>query len=150
MNEPTDVTLESNVRFVVNGSLNNANRSGCKDRKNIMMRGYAFSLSEDRTVAFCEHQAQMQFCVPNPDGATLELIAQQTERKRIAQELHDTLLQGFTSVALKLDALTNSLPAELSKTKEQLQKILEQTDEYLAEARRSIWNLRSQTSLLHV
>jgi signal transduction histidine kinase len=79
------------------------------------------------------------------DPVTLQQEAQQDERKRIAQELHDTLLQGFTCVALKLDALSNSLPPALAKTKEQLQEILEQTDEYLAEARRSIWKLRSNT-----
>ena len=68
---------------------------------------------------------------------------QQDERKRIAQELHDTLLQGFTGLALKLDALTTSLPPALSKTKQQFQQALEQMDRYLAETRHSIWNLRS-------
>ena len=76
---------------------------------------------------------------------TLQLAAQQDERKRIAQELHDTLLQGFTGIALKLDALTTSLPPALSKTKQQLQQVLEQMDHYLGETRRSIWNLRSPT-----
>ena len=76
---------------------------------------------------------------------TLQLAAQQDERKRIAQELHDTLLQGFTGIALKLDALTMSLPPALSKTKQQLQQALEQMDHYLGETRRSIWNLRSPT-----
>jgi signal transduction histidine kinase len=76
---------------------------------------------------------------------TLQLAAQQDERKRIAQELHDTLLQGFTGIALKLDALTTSLPPALSKTKQQLQQALEQMDHYLGETRRSIWNLRSPT-----
>jgi signal transduction histidine kinase len=87
----------------------------------------------------------MELDVTNEDRATLQQIAQQNERKRIAQELHDTLLQGFTGIALKLDALTSSLPAELSQTKEQLKTLLQQTDEYLAEARRSIWKLRSNT-----
>ena len=76
---------------------------------------------------------------------TLQLAAQQDERKRIAQELHDTLLQGFTGIALKLDALTTSLPPALSKTKQQLLQALEQMDHYLGETRRSIWNLRSPT-----
>jgi PAS domain S-box-containing protein len=68
------------------------------------------------------------------------------ERNRVAQELHDTLLQGFTGIGLRLDAITNNLPPSLASTKEQLQKILEQSDEYLGEARRSVWDLRS-TSL---
>jgi PAS domain S-box-containing protein len=65
------------------------------------------------------------------------------ERNRVAQELHDTLLQGFTGIGLRLDAITNSLPPSLATTKEQMQKILEQSDEYLTEARRSVWQLRS-------
>jgi PAS domain S-box-containing protein len=79
------------------------------------------------------------------DTMMLQLAAQQGERKRIAQELHDTLLQGFTGIALKLDALTTSLPPALSDAKEQLQRALEQMDHYLAETRRSVWNLRSPT-----
>jgi signal transduction histidine kinase/ligand-binding sensor domain-containing protein len=75
----------------------------------------------------------------------LQLAAEQNERKRIAQELHDTLLQGFTGVGLKLDALTNSLPASLDATKKQFQKTLEQIDQYLTEGRRSVWKLRSPT-----
>src|SRR5882762_6576607 len=72
----------------------------------------------------------------------LRLAAQQDERKRIAQELHDTLLQGFTGIALKLDALTTSLPPALSETKQQLLQALEQMDHYLGETRRSIWKDR--------
>ena len=67
------------------------------------------------------------------------------ERTRIAQELHDTLLQGFTGIGLKLDALTNGLPPSLETTRTQLQKLLEQSDEYLIEARRAVWELRSPT-----
>src|SRR6266702_7706241 len=74
----------------------------------------------------------------NVNTMPLQLAAQQDERKRIAQELHDTLLQGFTGIALKLDALTTSLPPALSKTKQQLLQALEQMDHYLGETRRSI------------
>ena len=104
---------------------------------------HKLSTPPDRAVVFIGHQPQMLFGVARTDHAMLQLAAQQNERKRIAQELHDTLLQGFTSVALKLDALTSSLPPALSKTREQLQKLLEQMDQYLAEARRSVWSLRS-------
>jgi signal transduction histidine kinase/ligand-binding sensor domain-containing protein len=75
-----------------------------------------------------------------------QLEGQIKERKRIAQELHDTLLQGFTGIGLKLDAITAKLPESLGETKQQLQKILDLSDQYLTEARRSVWELRS-TSL---
>jgi signal transduction histidine kinase len=66
-----------------------------------------------------------------------------SERMRLAQELHDTLLQGFTGIGLKLDAVTSTLPPSLAATREQIQTILKQSDEYLREARRSVWQLRS-------
>src|SRR5260370_35386651 len=65
------------------------------------------------------------------------------ERASIVQELHDTLLQGFTGIGLKLEALTHGLPASLVGEKEQLKRMLEQSDEYLVEARRAVWELRS-------
>lgn len=70
-----------------------------------------------------------------------QLEVQIQQRQRIAQELHDTLLQGFTGVGLKLEAITNQLPDSLQSTKEQLQRIMEQSDQYLAAARRSVWEL---------
>jgi len=124
MNELSAITLRNKFSFVENQEL---------------------STQSFRPFVFTDYEPRMEFNLANADRARLQLAAQQNERKRIAQELHDTLLQGFTSVALKLDALSNSLPAGLSKTKQQLQRILEQTDEYLADARRSIWKLRSTT-----
>jgi len=92
-----------------------------------------------------EESPRIGFGPGNVELGTLQLAAQQDERKRIAQELHDTLLQGFTGIALKLDALATSLPPGLLKTKQQLLQALEQMDHYLGETRRSIWNLRSPT-----
>jgi signal transduction histidine kinase len=74
---------------------------------------------------------------------SLLLEMQVKERKRIAQELHDTLLQGFTGIGLKLDALAHSLSPSLAPLKAQLLKLLDESDQYLAEARHSIWELRS-------
>jgi len=95
--------------------------------------------------AVLQIEGEAAFGEVNVNTMTLQLAAQQGERKRIAQELHDTLLQGFTGIALKLDALTTSLPPALSETKQQLLQALEQMDHYLGETRRSIWNLRSPT-----
>lgn len=77
--------------------------------------------------------------------AEVQFKAVASERTRIAQELHDTLLQGFTGVGLKLDALASTLPPTPGGAKEQLLKILEQSDEYLVEARCSVWELRSSS-----
>ena len=69
--------------------------------------------------------------------------AQMDERKRIAQELHDTLLQGFTGVRLKLWAIAHQLPASVAPAKEQLNNVIRQTDQCLTESRSSVWALRS-------
>jgi signal transduction histidine kinase/ligand-binding sensor domain-containing protein len=76
-------------------------------------------------------------------GLNRQLETQKQERKRIAQELHDTLLQGFTGIGLKLEALATQLPESLGGTRKQLETILDQSDHYLAEARRAVWELRS-------
>lgn len=73
----------------------------------------------------------------------LLLEAQMRERRRIAQELHDTLLQGFTGIGLKLEALAASLPSTLAPLKAQVLKLLDESDQYLTETRRAIWELRS-------
>src|SRR5262249_8078946 len=110
-----------------------------------VMKMRMFRQSDYRLESRFENCPQRRRGKVNLDPMALQLAAQQDERKRIAQELHDTLLQGFTGIALKLDALTTSLPPELSKTKQQLEQALEQMDHYLGETRRSIWNLRSPT-----
>ena len=145
MNETSSGSFSKNVRFVVNWNLNNPDGPGGQEMKNSMTFDSQHCLSQEMPMVFFASQPRVEFSDANTDRAIFQQVAQQAERKRIAQELHDTLLQGFTCVALKLDVLSNSLPPGLSKTKEQLQKILEQTDEYLAEARRSIWDLRSNT-----
>src|SRR5215510_3654778 len=86
---------------------------------------------------------RLRFTIVNTDWNALRRSARQGERKRIAQELHDTLLQGFTGIGLKLEALASALPPSLAALKAQVVKLLEESDQYLAEARRAIWELRS-------
>jgi len=43
-------------------------------------------------------QPRLRFTIANTDWDALRRSAQQDERRRIAQELHDTLLQGFTRI----------------------------------------------------
>src|SRR5436190_21876176 len=109
------------------------------------MKMQRFRQLDSQLESRCENCPEVAFGEVIVNTMTLQLAAQQNERKRIAQELHDTLLQRFTGIALKLDALTTSLPPALSKTKQQLLQTLEQIDHYLKETRRSIWNLRSPT-----
>src|SRR5262249_54491064 len=66
------------------------------------------------------------------------------ERVRLSRELHDTLLQSLVGVALEFDAVSKSLDASPATARERVIKIREHVEEYIREARRSIWSLRSQ------
>jgi signal transduction histidine kinase len=63
------------------------------------------------------------------------------ERERIARELHDTLLQSFQGLMLRLQVVDELLPP--GKAKEQLEKSLERADQAIAEGRDAVQNLRS-------
>ena len=66
------------------------------------------------------------------------------ERARLARDIHDTLLQGFTGIALKLVAATNRItePPESVVALRDLVGLAQQT---LIDARRAVWDLRSPT-----
>ena len=66
------------------------------------------------------------------------------ERERIARELHDTLLQSFQGLMLRLQVVDDLLPA--GKAKEQLEQSLERADEAIAEGRSAVYDLRSSTA----
>lgn len=61
------------------------------------------------------------------------------ERSRIARELHDTLLQGFSGVTMEMQALAGRLPSE---PREALRDIIHDAANCLTEARRSVSGLR--------
>jgi signal transduction histidine kinase len=67
------------------------------------------------------------------------------ERSRIAREIHDTLAQGYVGISVQLEVLAELL--RLRKV-DDAQKHLDQAREYvregLADARQSIWALRTQ------
>ena len=64
------------------------------------------------------------------------------ERKRVAQELHDTLLQGFFAVSMRLHTAVNQLSGD-SSAKAKLSEILGLMDRTLDEGRRAVEGLRS-------
>jgi ligand-binding sensor domain-containing protein/signal transduction histidine kinase len=61
------------------------------------------------------------------------------ERSRIARELHDTLLQGFSGVTMEMQALAGRLP---NGPREALRDIIHDAANCLTEARRSVSELR--------
>lgn len=77
------------------------------------------------------HQVESRFC------------AVLGERTRIAREIHDTLAQGFVGISVQLELAAQMLSSSPQAVREQLNQTRKLVQESLAEARRSIWNLRS-------
>jgi signal transduction histidine kinase/ligand-binding sensor domain-containing protein len=67
------------------------------------------------------------------------------ERTRIAQDLHDTLLQGFLSASMQLSVALDGLPAD-SPAKPPLTHILQLMRQVTEEGRNRVRGLRSSTS----
>lgn len=62
------------------------------------------------------------------------------ERTRLAREIHDTLLQGFTGVALQLTAVAHRTPD--APTAAALGDVIALAQRTLDEARQAVWDLR--------
>jgi signal transduction histidine kinase len=62
------------------------------------------------------------------------------ERTRIARDLHDTLLQSFQGLMLRLQVVDDILPD--GKAKHQLEQVLERADQAIAEGRNTVYDLR--------
>src|SRR5262249_31630203 len=67
------------------------------------------------------------------------------ERTRIAQELHDTLLQGFLSASMQVHVAADSLPAD-SKAKPTLTRAQQLMKQVIDERRNTLPGLRSSPS----
>ena len=65
-----------------------------------------------------------------------------SERTRIAQELHDTLLQGFVSASMQLDVAEDQLPDD-SPTKPVLKRVLQLMGRVTEEGRNALRGLRT-------
>ena len=66
------------------------------------------------------------------------------ERTRIAREIHDTLAQGFVGVSMQLEVVSRLLASSTEGARKHLDQARLQVRDSIADARRSIWQLRSQ------
>jgi signal transduction histidine kinase/ligand-binding sensor domain-containing protein len=77
--------------------------------------------------------------------AEREFRAVLRERNRIAREIHDTLAQGYVGISLQLEVLSELLRHnKTDAAARHLDKTRGYVREGLADARQSIWSLRSQ------
>jgi signal transduction histidine kinase/ligand-binding sensor domain-containing protein len=67
------------------------------------------------------------------------------ERTRLARDLHDTLLQSFQGLVLRLQAVNDLLHE--GKAKDQLEQSLLRADQALAEGRSAVYDLRSTATI---
>jgi signal transduction histidine kinase len=74
----------------------------------------------------------------------MTLEARVGERTRIARDLHDTLLQGAHGVLLRFQVVSGLLP-EGSMAKEKLDAAIDQTADFITEARDQVQDLRMST-----
>jgi signal transduction histidine kinase len=65
-----------------------------------------------------------------------------SERVRMSRELHDTLLQSLVGVAVQVGTVADALESS-SPARQQIIRIRERVEEYIRDARQSIWNLRA-------
>jgi signal transduction histidine kinase len=64
------------------------------------------------------------------------------ERKRLAREIHDTLIQGFASIVVNLEAAEGSMEGADGPFPRHLEEARATAREGLSEARRIVWALR--------
>ena len=69
-------------------------------------------------------------------------LARVEERARLAREIHDTLAQGLTAIALHLEGALHHLASNPEEAHQRLERALQTTRESLEEARRSVLDLR--------
>jgi signal transduction histidine kinase len=69
------------------------------------------------------------------------------ERNRVAREIHDTLAQSFVGVSVQLELTAQLLAhSQVDAAGQQIDRTREYVRDGLAEARRSIWDLRAATA----
>lgn len=68
------------------------------------------------------------------------------ERNRIAREIHDTVIQGCTSVSAVLEAVSTISPAQAGLREGLLDRARAQVRATIEEARRAVWDLRQKTT----
>ena len=76
-------------------------------------------------------------------GMTLE--ARVSERTRIARDLHDTLLQSAHGLLLRFQTVSQLLPDRPQEAKQKLDNAIDQTADFITEARDEVQGLRDST-----
>ncbi len=101
----------------------------------------AHDLLEERVK---ERTAQLKFQITARKESELQYKAILSERTRLAQELHDTLEQTLTGIALQLDTSAKLSQARPDSANRHLGLARELVAQGQVDVRRSVWDLRSR------
>ena len=71
------------------------------------------------------------------------MLARADERTRLARDIHDTLAQGLSALALQIETALRSVGSDPDRVRERLDKALATARANLDEARRSVTDLRA-------
>src|SRR2546430_2251441 len=85
------------------------------------------------------HGSHLQRCRAQPAAQ----LAGTGRHERLAREIHDTLAQGLTAIALQIETAIENVGSDPKRVRERLEKALATARENLDEARRSVTNLRA-------
>ncbi|HYT60390.1 MAG TPA: two-component regulator propeller domain-containing protein [Haliangiales bacterium] len=96
----------------------------------------AFALAALAAIVWTFHGRQMK-------RAQTQFALVLAERNRIARDLHDTLAQAFAGIGFQLEAVATKLTEAPAQAQQHLNLALQMVRHSLAEARRSVMNLRS-------
>lgn len=106
----------------------------------------ALQQSRAQAEALQELSSQLEARVETQTARLLEQereSATLAERARLAREIHDTLAQGLTGIVVQLGAAQRALAAKAEAADQHIDLAQQMARESLAEARRSVWNLRA-------
>jgi signal transduction histidine kinase len=101
----------------------------------------AHDLLEERVK---ERTAQLKFQITARKESELQFKAVLSERTRLAQELHDTLEQTLTGIALQLDTSSKLAPVKPEASSRHLALARDLVAQGQVDVHRSVWDLRSR------
>lgn len=76
------------------------------------------------------------------EALEVRFAAMLEERTRLAREIHDTLLQGVTGIALYLRALLPHLRSSPAEVADSIRRVLELAEHTARDARETLWDMR--------
>jgi len=92
-----------------------------------------------------ERSEQLKLQITARQEAEVQFKAVLTERTRLAQELHDTLEQTLTGIALQMDTAAKFAPSDVGRAEHHLELARNLVTQSQTEVRCSVWDLRSHS-----